>query len=97
MYIMASPKWTVASARQNLSSVIASAAREPQRIYRRNKLVAGLVAPSALPKEPGPTLAEQFRELQQICAEENYEFPPIDRNDRPIAAARTPAQKKRKR
>jgi hypothetical protein len=85
MYIMAQPRkpWTIASARQNLPALIRSAAREPQRVYRRNKLVATVVSPELSDKLVGePSLADRFAELRRICAEENYELVIPPRRDR---------------
>ena len=78
-------KWTIASARQHLPSLIGSAAREPQRVYRRNKLVAAVVSPELadeLAAQRKPTLADAFAELQRICEEEAYELPIAPRRDR---------------
>jgi hypothetical protein len=38
--------WTIAAARQSLSEVVGNAAREPQRVYRRDKRVAVVVSPA---------------------------------------------------
>ncbi|MEP6860203.1 MAG: prevent-host-death protein [Deltaproteobacteria bacterium] len=66
-------RWTIASARQNLPTLVSLAAREPQAIYRRDKLVARLVAAQgAAEATPGPSLAMALAEIQRICAEENY-------------------------
>ena len=93
MYIMA--KWTIASARQHLPEVIASAAREPQRVYRRDKLVAAVVSPEAAEQiERRATVAKLFDDLQRICAEENYELPVAPRTNRPNPFA--PRRKQRR-
>jgi hypothetical protein len=80
MYMMAK-RWTIATVRQHLPAVIASAAREPQRVYRRDKLVAAVVHPEQLERLEAaerPTLAERFAEAQRICSEDGYtlELPP---------------------
>jgi hypothetical protein len=77
--------WTIATARQHLPELIGRAASEPQRVYRRDKLVAAVVSPAVADKLEGlqhPSLADKFAELQQICAEENYELPIAPRHNR---------------
>jgi hypothetical protein len=87
MYIMArKTRWSVAAARQHLPRVIASAAREPQAIYRRAELVAAVVSPAvaarAAPPTPGPSLEHALAELRAICAEEEYDLPVPRRRNR---------------
>jgi hypothetical protein len=87
------PRWTIASARQHLTALVAASAREPQKVYRRNKVVAAVVAPTALAAaERRETMAEALAELQRICAEEHYELPLARRTTRP-----NPMAKRRKR
>lgn len=93
MYIMTrSRKWTIAAARENLASLIGSAAREPQRVYRRDKLVAAVVGPEIAEALDRPhrrsQLAQSFTDLQQLCAESDYELPLAPRIDRSPSAAR---------
>jgi len=95
MYKMARGKdWTIASVREHLATVIRSAAREPQRIYRRRTLVATVVGPDAAAELEAsarrPRLAAAFAELQQICADADYVLEPPTRRDRanPIARAK---------
>jgi hypothetical protein len=83
---MPAPKWTIATARQHLPKLIGMAAREPQRVYRRDKLVAVLVSPELADQVETlrrPRLAAKLAELQQLCAEENYELTAPARRDRP--------------
>jgi hypothetical protein len=94
MYMMAERRkpWTIASARQHLPELIRSAAREPQRVYRRNKLVATVVSPELSDKVVAePSLADRFAELRRICVEEHYELVIPPRRDRanPFAARRS--------
>ena len=92
MYIMASTKrWTIATARQHLPAVIRAAAREPQRLYRRDKLVAVVVSPSPADQvvvARRPKLAERFAELQRLCGEESYELSLPVRRDRSTSIRR---------
>jgi len=69
------------------------AAREPQRVYRRDKLVAAVVSPEladAVENLRRPSLAMKLAELQRLCAEENYELTAPPRRDRanPLASRR---------
>jgi hypothetical protein len=87
MYMMSQPKakWTIARARQELPALIGAAAREPQRVYKRDKLVAAVVSPEiaeelAVEKRG---LADSLAELQQLCAQEDYRLPEVVRRDRP--------------
>src|SRR6266545_2912577 len=76
------PRWTVASARQNLPTLIGLAAHEPQDVYRRDQLVARVVSPDA-PSASKPSVADALAELQTICAEERYTLRTSKRRDRP--------------
>jgi hypothetical protein len=96
MYMM--KHWTIATARQRLPELIKSAAREPQRVYRRDKLVAAVVSPELAQQiAKRPTVAEAFAELQRICAEESYELPVVPRTTRPNPFAPNARTRKRKR
>jgi hypothetical protein len=87
MYMMSQPraKWTIARARQQLPALIGAAAREPQRVYRRDKLVAAVVSPELAEglAAARPGLAESLAELQELCAQEDYQLPEVTRRDRP--------------
>ena len=78
MYMSMPKKWTIASARQQLPALIRSAAREPQRIYRRNTHVATVVSPDVAERIGGSgrkrSLADAVAELQAVCAEEQYDL-----------------------
>jgi hypothetical protein len=83
-------RWTIATARQGLPKLIASAAREPQAVYRRNKLVATVVSPQLgaelqAARQARPTMAEALAELRRICAEEDYELSVPERSNRPAS------------
>ena len=93
MYMMARAKarWTIARARQKFPKLIAMAAREPQAVYRRNKLVATVVNPELGEKiearpSPHAALAAALAELRRLCAEESYELRPAKRGNRRIPA-----------
>jgi hypothetical protein len=63
--------------------VVDLAAREPQDIYRRDELVARVVAPdaAAAPRRPSP--AELIANIRRVCADEDYELPVSPRTTRP--------------
>lgn len=78
-------KWTIATARQHLPEVVGLAAREPQRVYRREQLVAAVVSPQLadeIEQLRRPSLAAKLAELQRLCAEDNYELAAPPRRDR---------------
>ena len=84
-------RWTVASARQHLTKLLSDAAREPQAVYRRDKLVATVVNPEigrevlearAAGKS---TMAAELEKLRQVFEEENYELEVPARTNRPVA------------
>ncbi len=75
-------EWKVGEAKQQFSEVLRRSEAEPQLIYRRNKLVAAVVAmdetKTAAVAAP-LTIAERFEELREILRSENYEMPPTPR------------------
>jgi hypothetical protein len=93
--MVARKPWTIATARQHLAEVVDLAAHEPQRIYRRNDLVAAVVS-GELAKQvehlQKPSLAHKFAELRQLCAEEHYELAPPPRRDRANPFASRPTR-----
>jgi hypothetical protein len=90
-------KWTIATARKDLPTLIRSAAREPQHVYRRDTLVATVVSPSTAGELEAPNrrarLAEKLDELRQLCAAEGYELPAAKRKDRNNPLARRSRKK----
>src|SRR4051794_19456405 len=92
MYMMAKPgkpRWTIATARQRLPKLIAMAAREPQEVYRRDKLVAAVVSPDLKQKVEDaamvgrrPSLAAALDELRGLCVQEDYTLAAPRRVDR---------------
>lgn len=76
-------RWTIASARQDFPTLVDMAAHEPQDIYRRDELVARVVAPDPGSAPRRPTAAELIANIQRVCAEENYELPVSPRTTRP--------------
>jgi hypothetical protein len=97
--VAARRKWTIATARQHLPELVGMAAREPQRVYRRDKLVVAVVSPEladAVDNLSRPSLATKLAELQRLCAEENYELTASPRRDRanPLTSRRPRARKR---
>jgi hypothetical protein len=91
-------RWTIASARQNLPELVSLAAREPQDIYRRDRLVARVVSvDESSPPPARPSLGEAFAELRQICAEENYTLEVPERSNRRNAFTDPMTRSKRRR
>jgi prevent-host-death family protein len=84
--------WKVAEAKQKFSDIVRQAAREPQLIFKRDRLVAAVVDAETFAafqawreQQERRSLADAFAELRRIAAEEDYtvELPP--RHDRPNA------------
>ncbi len=82
--------WKIAQAKQNLSKVIREASSEPQQIYNRDRFVAAVIDADTFlhfqawrrESEKKRPLAEAFQELRNLCYDDDYEFPEIDRQDR---------------
>lgn len=82
--------WKIAEAKQQFSELVKAAKDEPQWIYNRGKLVAGVVPAEALKEFLGwrhqkeeRTLAEAFAELRHLCEEEDYTLEIPLRQERP--------------
>lgn len=79
--------WNIAQAKQQFSEVVRLSAEEPQLIYNRDRCVATVIDAATFKafeewsKETSKkTLGEEFAELRQIAAEENYELPTLPRS-----------------
>lgn len=82
-------KWTLEEAQKQLPSIINATSLEPQLIYTEKELVAAIVSPELFQqflnwrqKTAKKSLAQVFKELQQLCIEENYSLEIPVRNDR---------------
>ena len=81
--------WKIGQAKERFSEVVREAAEEPQRIYKRDRLVAAVVDADDLEEflkwkrgREGRSLADAFDELRRIRGDEApIEAPP--RRDRP--------------
>lgn len=86
-------RWTIATARRQFLALVRLAAREPQHVYRGDRLVAAVLSPELADEVEHlrrPSLAAKLAELQRLCAEENYELMAPARQDRanPLAPSR---------
>jgi antitoxin (DNA-binding transcriptional repressor) of toxin-antitoxin stability system len=82
--------WNIAEAKQKFSELVRAAEDEPQWIYNRDKLVAGVVPPDTLQefldwktRTRRPTIAEALGEVRRICQEEGYSLEIPARKNRP--------------
>jgi len=83
-------KWSIAQARQRFAELIESTAKEPQPIYKRDKMVAAMVDAETFleflkwkEEQAGRTIDDAMQELRALCEEEGYEFAWPKREDRP--------------
>lgn len=89
-------KWNVADAKQRLSELLRTAAKEPQTILSRSRPVAVVVDPETFEQfkawqnaRRARTLAEAFDELRALAASEDYVLPLAERRNRKNAFAGT--------
>ena len=82
-------KWSIAKARRRFSELIESSAKEPQPIYKRDRLVATLIDAKTFEEflrwkeeTASRSIADALDELGTLCAEEGYEIEWPDRTDR---------------
>ena len=66
--------WRSAEARQQFSEVVRRAGAAPQKIYRRDRLVAAVVSPDILAtleavgrQQSPPILADAFSDIRSAC------------------------------
>lgn len=81
--------WRIAEAKQQFSEVVRRSGDAPQKIYRRDRLVAAVVSPDVLAtveavrRQQSPrTLADTLSELRAACQEERYELELPERRNR---------------
>ena len=82
--------WRIAQAKQRFSEMINAATKEPQLIYNRERLVAAVIEAETFQeflawrdRQEKTSLADAFRELHQLMAEEDYILEVPSRKDRP--------------
>ena len=77
--------WNVGEAKQQFSELLRRTEREPQLIYRRNRLIAAVVATDetnahAIGKRI--TIGDRFEEARELLRRENYRLPRARRRSR---------------
>lgn len=83
--------WNVGDAKQQFSEVLRRSATEPQLIYRRDQLIAAVVAvdeTNVASVVRRPTIADRFEEGREIFRQENYQLPQVRRRTRPNSFVR---------
>jgi antitoxin (DNA-binding transcriptional repressor) of toxin-antitoxin stability system len=78
-------EWNVGEAKQQFSEVLRRSESEPQLIYRRNRLIAAVVAvdETTVPAVTRrPSLGERFQEARELFRTENYRLPEVPRRSR---------------
>ena len=82
-------KWSVAEAKQRLSELLRTAAKEPQTILSRSRPVAVVIDPDTFEEfqawqaaGQARTLAEAFEELRSLAAADDYVLAPPRRRNR---------------
>ncbi len=87
-------QWSVAEAKQRLSELLRSAAKEPQTIFSRSRPVGVVVDPEvfegfkAWQAARARTLAEAFDELRSLASTTGYLLPVPRRSNRKNAFGR---------
>ena len=91
-------KWNVAEAKQRLSELLRTAAKEPQTILSRSRPVAVVIDAETFEEFKGwqaarraRTLAEAFEELRSLAASSDYVLTLPKRRDRRNAFSRARA------
>jgi antitoxin (DNA-binding transcriptional repressor) of toxin-antitoxin stability system len=78
--------WNVGQAKQQFSEVLRRSESEPQLIYRRNRLVAAVVAmdeSKVAAVRQKKTIGDWFEEARALFREEKYQLPRTRRTSRP--------------
>lgn len=77
--------WNVGEAKQQFSEVLRRSAMEPQLIYRRDQLIAAVVAmddKNVASISKRRTIADRFEEARELFRQENYQLPQARRRTR---------------
>lgn len=71
--------WKIAEAEHKFSELIRSTIKEPQLIYNSDRLVAVVIEPEVYKeflswreRQSQSNMAEELKELQKLCVEDNY-------------------------
>jgi len=84
--------WKVGEAKQQFSEVLRRSESAPQLIYRRNHLIAAVVAmdeATAATASERVMLGDRFKEARELLRRENYRLPQTRRRSRRNAFVRT--------
>jgi antitoxin (DNA-binding transcriptional repressor) of toxin-antitoxin stability system len=79
---MAKNEWKVGEARRQFSEVLRQSESEPQLIYRRDRLIAAIVAvdeTTTAPVVQRVTIADRFQEARELFRRERYRLPVVRR------------------
>jgi PHD/YefM family antitoxin component YafN of YafNO toxin-antitoxin module len=81
--------WLTGEAKQQFSEVLRRSETEPQKIFRRNHLVAAVISAQVFEEfeqwrdsRRRRTLGDAFGEVRELCARYDYELDTGDRRDR---------------
>lgn len=81
--------WTIESAKQHFTEVINKAAQEPQPVFSESGLVAAIIVDAQTFNKfqqwqftQQRSISNAFKELRQLCIEENYYLELPNRYDR---------------
>lgn len=78
-------EWNVGEAKQRFSEVLRRSENVPQLIYRRNRLIAAVVAvdeASAATAERRVMIGDRFEEARELFRQEGYRLPQTRRRSR---------------
>lgn len=82
-------RWLTGEAKQQFSEVLRQSEDEPQKIFRRNRLVAAVISARTFEEferwresRERRTLGEAFDEVRELCARYDYELDTGERIDR---------------
>lgn len=82
-------RWRTGEAKQRFSEVLRQSETEPQRIYRRDRLVAAVISAEAFEEfelwrdtQGRRTLGDAAEEIRELCVRYDYQLDPGERRDR---------------
>ena len=82
-------RWLTGEAKQQFSEVLRQSENEPQRIFRRNRLVAAVISAKVFEEferwrhsMQRRTLGDAFDEVRELCARYDYDLDTGQRRDR---------------
>lgn len=91
--------WRIAEAKQRFSELIQAARLEPQQIFNRDQLVAVVLRAELFQEFEAwqklrnqRSLADSFKQLQQLCQAENYTLEVLPRQNRDLPLNACPSR-----